>query len=190
MAGAAIGILGAGRMGTALAKRLMETGHTVHIWNRTRARTAEAEKAGANVAGTLDELARTSEIILSSLTDFEALEAVYGGGGLLAQDIEGKLCIEMSTILPDEQVKLEERVRAAGAGYLECPVGGTVGPALKGQLLGFAGGTSADWGRGRPILETLCKRVELLGAVGAGSSMKLAVNLPLALVIGACLERA
>ena len=87
----------------------------------------------------------------------------------------------MSTILPDQQEALAERVQAAGAAHVECPVGGTVGPALKGALLGFAGGPPEDYERARPVLEDLCKRVELLGPVGTGAAMKLAVNLPLAI---------
>lgn len=177
-----IGILGTGRMGTAIARRLVETGHAVSVWNRTPGRVAEAAKAGATPAATLAELVDNADVLISSLTDFDALWQVYGGAdGVLANDIAGRLCIEMSTILPDEQQKLAQAVRGHGADYVECPVGGTVAPALKGQLLGFAGGDTKDWDRARPILEQLCKRVELLGDIGAGSSMKLAVNLPLAI---------
>ena len=67
----------------------------------------------------------------------------------------------------------------AGSHFVDCPVGGTVVPALKGQLLGMAGGTIEDFERARPILEQLCRRVEHMGSVGSGSHMKLAVNLPL-----------
>ncbi|MEJ0070039.1 MAG: NAD-binding protein [Pseudomonadota bacterium] len=63
---------------------------------------------------------------------------------------------------------------------VECPVGGTVGPARDGKLLGFAGGTAAGFARAKPVLEQLCRRVEHVGPNGAGSSMKLAINLPLA----------
>ena len=69
----------------------------------------------------------------------------------------------------------------AGADFVDCPVGGTVAPALKGQLLGMAGGTDAAFAKARPVLEKLCKRLEHLGSVGCGARMKLAVNLPLAI---------
>jgi 3-hydroxyisobutyrate dehydrogenase len=62
---------------------------------------------------------------------------------------------------------------------VECPVGGTVGPALAGKLLGVAGGNKEDFGRAKPLLEQMCRRVDLVGPIGAGASMKLAVNLPL-----------
>lgn len=177
-----IGIIGTGRMGSAMAKRLIELGHRVTVWNRTAVSMAGATDAGANAAASIAALCQSSDILISSLTDHTALRAVHEGkDGLLAQDIAGKLYIEMSTLLPDEQQALEKGVVATGCGYLECPVGGTVGPALKGQLLGMAGGVEASWHRARPILEGLCKRVEHLGPVGTGSAMKLSVNLPLAI---------
>ncbi len=178
---ARIGIVGTGRMGTAFARRLLETGHEVTVWNRTAGRTATARDAGARVAGTLAELARASDVIITSLTDRVALDAVFSPDGLLDADLTGKLIVEMSTVLPDDQEELAERARAAGAAYVECPVGGTVAPALKGALLGLGGGDEADWERAEPILRDLCKRVERLGPVGSGAAMKLAVNLPLAL---------
>jgi 3-hydroxyisobutyrate dehydrogenase len=177
-----IGIIGTGRMGTAFATRLGELGHEVSVWNRTPDRTVGAAEAGARRASSLAELAAGADILISSLTDKPALDAVLDRPeGLLSANLRGKIWIEMSTLLPDEQQALEARAVAAGCDYLECPVGGTVGPALKGALLGMAGGSEAAWTRGKPVLEGLCKRVEHLGPVGAGSAMKLAVNLPLAL---------
>lgn len=180
--GRRIGIIGTGRMGTAYAKRLIEQSYPVTVWNRSQDGTTQAVEAGAGVADTITDLCAASDIILSSLTDFSALWDVFSGqGGVAAQDISGKLVIEMSTILPDEQIRLAGLLREKSAGYLECPVGGTVGPALKGQLLGFAGGDEAAWTRAKPVLDDLCKRAERVGPVGAGAAMKLAVNLPLAM---------
>lgn len=180
--GTRIGIIGTGRMGTAFAKRLAGQSWPVTVWNRSQDATAASAEAGARVANSIADLCDASDILISSLKDFEALEGVFSDAqGLAGQDLSGKLVIEMSTILPDEQVQLAERVSGQGATYLECPVGGTVGPALKGQLLGFAGGDDAAWARGAPVLGELCKRVERVGPVGAGAAMKLAANLPLAL---------
>mgnify|MGYP000033794901 CR=1 FL=1 len=177
-----IGIIGTGRMGTAIATRLIALGHRVNVWNRTPKAMTAAIAAGAHAADSIAALCQNSDVLISSLTDYAALDDLHrGDGGLLAQDISGMLYIEMSTLLPDQQQALEARVIAADCGYLECPVGGTVGPALKGMLLGMAGGGTGSWDRARPLLEGLCKRVEHLGPVGAGSAMKLAVNLPLAL---------
>lgn len=173
-----IAIAGAGRMGTAFAARLVETGHSVVIWNRTASRTAAAEKAGARSAADLAALAE-ADTILISLTDAAAIRAV--ADGLISAGISGKLVVDMSTVLPDETREIAARLTAAGADFVDCPVGGTVGPALKGQLLGMAGGSDAAFARAKPILDLLCRRVEHLGPAGSGAQMKLAINLPLAL---------
>lgn len=172
-----IGIAGTGRMGTAFARRLIETGHQVKVWNRSAARTSAAVAAGAP-AVTLAELAACDTILLS-LTDAAASRAVLND--LASAGLSGRLVIEMSTLLPAEAEALAATATAAGADFVHCPVGGTVAPALKGQLLGLAGGTAAAFDRAKPVLADLCRRVEHLGTVGAAARMKLAVNLPLAI---------
>jgi 3-hydroxyisobutyrate dehydrogenase len=93
--------------------------------------------------------------------------------------VAGKVFIEMSTVRPQVEIALGARVKQKGAAFVECPVGGTTGPAREGKLFGFAGASEADMARARPILEGLCRRLEHVGPVGAGSRMKLAINLPL-----------
>jgi len=175
-----IGIAGTGRMGAAIATRLLGLGHEIAVWNRTAAKTAPLAAAGAQVAATPEALAARAEAVITILTDAAAIDAAYRGpGGLLAGDVKGKLFIEMSTVRPETPRALAEAVRAKGAALVECPVGGTTGPAKQGKLFGFAGGDAADVARARPILEQLCRRIEHVGPVGAGASMKLAINLPL-----------
>ena len=93
--------------------------------------------------------------------------------------MKGKLFIEMSTVPPGVETALAPKVRGKGAVFVECPVGGSTAPARQGKLLGLMGAEPADAARARPILEQLCRKVEHCGPVGAGSSMKLAINLPL-----------
>ncbi len=171
-----IGIAGTGRMGTAFAQRLVETGVSVRVWNRSPAGLAKAVAAGATAVD-LGGLAGC-DVVLLSLTNAEASTAV--AQGLVAAGIDGRLVIDMSTLLPAEADTLAGLVTGAGADFVHCPVGGTVAPALKGQLLGMAGGTVAAFERARPVLGQLCRRVEHLGTAGAAARMKLAVNLPLA----------
>jgi 3-hydroxyisobutyrate dehydrogenase len=175
-----VGVAGVGRMGAAIALRLMETGHALTVWNRSAEKTKPLANVGAQVAKSPAELASSVEAVITILTNSAAMADVYEGpAGLLAGDIEGKLVIEMSTVQPDEEVALAEKARARGVVFVECPVGGTVGPARQGKLLGVAGGTKEDFARAKPLLEQICRRVEHVGPVGAGSSMKLALNLPL-----------
>jgi 3-hydroxyisobutyrate dehydrogenase len=175
-----IGVAGLGRMGSAIAARLMEVGHEVTVWNRSADKVEPLTAAGAKAAASPAELATQVEAIVTILTNRDAIAAVYEGpAGLLAGTVKGKLVIEMSTVQPQTEVALAEKVRAKGAVFVECPVGGTVGPAREGKLLGVAGGTAEDFARAKPLLTQMCRRVEHVGPVGAGSAMKLALNLPL-----------
>jgi 3-hydroxyisobutyrate dehydrogenase len=168
-----IGIAGMGKMGAAIAARLASVGHEMMVWNRT---PDKARATGLKVAETPAALAAASEAVISILADAAAVESVYAqmlGGA------RGKLFIEMSTVRPQSAQALAAKVRAAGGAFVECPVGGTTGPAREGKLFGFAGGEAQDVARARPILEQMCRRVEHVGPLGAGASMKLAINLPL-----------
>jgi 3-hydroxyisobutyrate dehydrogenase len=175
-----VGVAGLGAMGANIAARLMEVGHQVTVWNRHSDKTKPLALAGARVAKTPAELATAVETVLTSLTDGAAVDAVYNGpNGLLFGDAKDRLFIEMSTVAPKVQTDLAPKVRAKGAAFVECPVGGTTGPARQGKLLGLMGAEPADAERARPIMEQLCRKVEHCGPVGAGSAMKLAINLPL-----------
>ena len=176
-----VGVAGVGRMGAAIAAHLIEVGHEVTVWNRTPDKVKPLADAGAKVAATPGRACRRrSRPSSPSSPTSEAIAAVYEGpSGLLAGDIKGKLVIDMSTVQPETEVALAEKVRAKGAVFVECPVGGTVGPAREGKLLGVAGGTAEDFARAKPLLDQMCRRVEHVGPVGAGASMKLAINLPL-----------
>jgi 3-hydroxyisobutyrate dehydrogenase len=168
-----IGIAGMGKMGAAIAARLASVGHDMMVWNRT---PDKARASGLKVAETPAALAAGSEAVISILADAAAVDKVYAP--MLAA-ARGKLFIEMSTVRPQSSQALAAKVREAGGAFVECPVGGTTGPAREGKLFGFVGGEAADVARAKPILQQMCRRVEHVGPVGAGASMKLAINLPL-----------
>jgi 3-hydroxyisobutyrate dehydrogenase len=175
-----IGIAGLGRMGTAMAERLLEVGRELTVWNRSRDKTEPVAAAGAEVAASPADLARKVDVVMTILTDADAIDAVYRGpDGLLSAGLSGKLVIDMSTVQPETEKRLAEDVRRSGGAFVECPVGGTIGPARSGTLIGLVGGELEDVARARPILEQLCRRLDHVGPVGAGASMKLAINLPL-----------
>jgi len=175
-----IGIAGVGKMGEAIARRLLEAGHAVTVWNRSADKLKPLIDAGAAAAATPTELARRSDAIITILTDAAAIDAVYNGSsGLLAGDVHGKLFIEMSTVQPHSEVALAANIRAKGAALVECPVGGSTGPARQGKLIGLVGAADADAARAKPILDQLCRRLEHCGPVGSGAVMKLTINMPL-----------
>jgi len=175
-----IGVCGTGRMGSAIAQRLMSVGHEVSVWNRNSGKTKPLVDAGAKLFASPAELAEGCQVTVVMLLNDAAIEAVYHAAtGILKARLVGKLVIDMSTVRPDTMKSVGAAVVRQGAAFVECPVGGTVGPAREGKLLGLIGGVKADVAQAMPILEQLCRRTEHVGELGSGSIMKLAVNLPL-----------
>lgn len=175
-----IGVCGTGRMGAAIAERLMSVGHEVGVWNRDTAKTKPLVNAGANAFASPAELADGCEVIIVMLLNDAATEAVYhGSNGLLKAELAGKLVIDMSTVRPETMISIGNAVAQLGAAFVECPVGGSKVPAKEGKLFGLVGGADADVARAMPLLEQLCRRIEHVGPLGSGATLKLAVNLPL-----------
>ena len=161
-------------MGSAIATRLASLGHEMMVWNRS---ADKARATGLPVAPSARALAERSEMVITILSDAKAVEQVYGE--MLGGDVKGRLFVEMSTVRPEVPKRISALAKSKDASFIECPVGGTIGPAKEGKLFGFVGGEAADVARARPVLEQMCRRVEHVGPVGAGARMKLAINLPL-----------
>lgn len=175
---ATIGIAGTGRMGTAIARRLLSRGFDVTVWNRSPDRTQEAVAAGARAVTSAAALPEAADVILTLLTNAEAVRSVYcDAEGLLSGRVAGKLFLEMSTVRPGGQREIAAAAAAAGAAFMDCPVGGSTGPASNGTLLGIAGGSAEDLARAQPVLDAFCRKVLHVGPVGAGATVKLAMNL-------------
>ncbi len=175
-----IGICGTGRMGSAIAQRLMLVGHEVGVWNRNSAKTKPLTDAGARLFASPSELTQNCDAVVVMLLNDAAVEAIYRGpGGIFKSKLTGRLVIDMSTVRPDTMTSIGTEVLREGAAFVECPVGGSVGPAKEGKLFGLVGGEKADVARAMPVLEQLCRRIEHVGGLGSGATMKLAVNLPL-----------
>ncbi len=175
-----VAVCGTGKMGAAIAGRLLAQGHRVTVWNRDRSKLEPLIAQGAQPAATPAAAAAAAEAVITMLLDEGAIDAVYRGpDGILSGPVAGRLVIDMSTVLPQTSAALAADVAAKGAAFVECPVGGSVGPAKSGQLLGLVGGEAAAVEKARPLLADLCRRIEHVGPAGAGAKLKLAVNLPL-----------
>lgn len=175
-----VGIAGIGKMGAAIGSRLLSLGHPVTVWNRTAERAQPLLDAGARWAESPKALAESVDVVITLLTNEAALDDVYGtASGLLAGQVQNKMFIDMSTVRPAKPQEMAQRAEAVKARFLECPVGGSVGPAKEGKLLGFVGGQAQDLQKVQDLLGVICRRVEHVGPHGAGATMKLAVNLPL-----------
>jgi 3-hydroxyisobutyrate dehydrogenase len=158
----------------------MSVGHEAGVWNRNPEKTKPLTEAGAKLFASPAELANGCDAVVVMLLNDAATEAVYRGpNGILKADLAGKLVIDMSTVRPDTMVSIGASIVQQGGAFVECPVGGSTLPAKEGKLFGLAGGAKADVARAMPVLEQLCRRIEHVGELGSGATMKLAVNLPL-----------
>ena len=178
MAEPTVAVLGAGRMGSAMAERLVGQGVPVVVYNRSASRASTlCDRIGARHAKTPAEAAAGADLVISMVADDEAVRALYDGpDGVPASIGPGAVAVDMSTVLPDTIRAIAPTVRARGAGVLDAPVSGSVGGMLAGELTIMAGGDAGDLERARPVLDRLAKRVFHMGELGSGAAMKLAVN--------------
>jgi 3-hydroxyisobutyrate dehydrogenase/2-hydroxy-3-oxopropionate reductase len=173
-----VGILGTGRMGSAMARRLAGQGASVVVYNRSRAKAEDLATAiGATVADRPADVASRVDVLISMVADESAVEALYRGpDGAIAGLGRRTVAVDMSTVAPSVIRGLEADVRATGAGVLDAPVSGSVPVAEAGTLTIMAGGEAADLDRARPALDLLSTRIFHMGPLGTGATIKLAVN--------------
>lgn len=161
-----------------MARRLHGAGHDLVLWNRDRAKAgAVAEDTGSEVADSAADAAARAEVVVSSLADDEALRTVYLGGEGVSEGISaGAVAVDTSTVDPGTIAEVGAAVDAAGAGFVDCPVSGSVSTVEAGALTVMAGGDPDLIDRVRPVLGAFSKQVIRVGERGAGAACKLAVN--------------
>jgi 3-hydroxyisobutyrate dehydrogenase/2-hydroxy-3-oxopropionate reductase len=170
-----VAVLGTGRMGGAMAGTLGRSGFKVIVWNRTIDKAAQAAAAsGGSVSSTASEAVAEADVVVSSLADDDAVEAVYADAA--ASLHEPQVVLEMSTISPATTRRVAERVADRGATLLDAPVSGSVSLVESGQLTIMVGGDDEALERARPVLEALSAKLLHVGPLGTGATMKLAVN--------------
>ncbi|MDE1159996.1 MAG: NAD(P)-dependent oxidoreductase [Neorhizobium sp.] len=177
MTGETIGIIGLGRMGSAMAKRLSGLGFRVSGWSRSGIRAEKAVSLGLTPMAEIGALAAASDIIISSLIDDEAVDAVMRALGRLP--LSGKLIVETSTISPQTLRAHAAAISAAGAQLLDAPISGGPETLLEGRAGLYIGGSADDFERFRPIADHLSDRVHHIGPLGDGLSAKLVNNMML-----------
>src|SRR3984893_15042608 len=171
------GFIGLGGMGSRMATRLLNAGYHVTVYNRTRRRAEDLERAGASIAESPRALARSADIVLSSVADDAALaEVMFGDEGALAGAKPGCIFIDLSTVHPRESVRLSEAGLATGVEVLDAPVSGSIPQAEQGQLVLFVGGKQPTCERCHAIFGVLGKAALYMGPSGSGSMTKLCVN--------------
>ncbi len=176
-----LGFIGLGLMGSRVAKRLMDSGHVVTGYNRTRAKSQWLLDAGMHWADTPRAVAESADIIFSMVTNTAALQNITEGkDGLLAGLSSGKVFVDMSTVSPSFSRDLSRQVAAKGAAMLDSPVSGSVSTLEEGKLSIMVGGDQAIFEKVKPVLLDIGPKVTHVGANGLAVTMKIATNLSLA----------
>ena len=175
-----LGYIGLGAMGSRVVKRLLDAGHTVTGYNRTRSKAQWLLDAGMRWADTPREVAETVDIVFTMVTNTHALhEVMSGADGVLAGLGPGKTYVDMSTVSPTKSRELAAHVAEKGARMLEATVSGSVITLEQGKLSLMVGGDRETFEQVKPILLAIGPRVDYVGKNGQAVLMKIAVNLNL-----------
>jgi len=168
-----VGFIGLGIMGFSMARRLIEAGHKVTVYNRTASKGDALVALGAKKAATPKEAAEGNEIVISIVTDSPDVEAVMlGPDGAVHAAEKNAIFIDMSTIAPETARKVGQTLKSKGIAFLDAPVtGGDVG-AREGTLSILVGGEKADLERAREVFAVMGKRITHCGPSGAGQTVK------------------
>lgn len=175
---AKLGFVGLGAMGGRIAKRLMDAGHTVTGYNRTKSKAQWLLDAGMHWVDSPKSVAEGSEITFSMVTDSAALQAIADGpDGVIAGLVSGKIYVDMSTVNPDVSRELAAKAKTKGAQMLDSPVSGSILTLEQGNLTMMVGGEEAAFKKIEPVLLSIGPKATYVGPNGQAVSMKIATNL-------------
>jgi 3-hydroxyisobutyrate dehydrogenase-like beta-hydroxyacid dehydrogenase len=184
-----VGFIGLGLMGKPMATNLLKAGFPLVVWNRTAARAQDLVNEGAKLGESPRETAKLADVLITIVSDPPALEEVlWGAHGAMEGLRRGSVYIDSSTISPDLARRAAAACAERGVDFLDAPVTGGDWGAKKGELVFMIGGKAEVLERVKPVLEVLGKKFFLLGPNGAGQTVKLAMNLILALEVEALAE--
>jgi 3-hydroxyisobutyrate dehydrogenase len=184
-----LGFIGLGNMGSRIAQRLLDHGYQLEVYDRDPARAEAFAARGATVAKSIFELARAADVVLSCLTNDEAVRSVYTSAeGVIAGARPGTVVLEMSTISPESSRELHSLGARGGIEMLDVAISGSTPAAEQGTLTLLAGGSEDLFRAAEPIFQSVAKQYFLLGGPGSGTAMKLVVNTLLGLGMQAIAE--
>jgi 3-hydroxyisobutyrate dehydrogenase-like beta-hydroxyacid dehydrogenase len=184
-----LGFIGLGNMGSRIAQRLVDHGYRVEVYDRNSAKAEAMAARGATVAKNILDLARGADVLLSCLTNDEAVHSVYTRPeGVFAVARQGTNVLEMSTISPETSRELHRLGAQRGIEVLDVAISGSTPAAEQGILTLLAGGNQDLFRAAEPIFQTIAKQYFLLGGPGSGTTMKLVVNTLLGLGMQAIAE--
>jgi 3-hydroxyisobutyrate dehydrogenase len=171
-----IALIGLGKMGAAMARRLIESGHKIIVFNRTRAKAAPLAELGAKVEASAAGAIAAAPATVLMLPDAGAIREVLFPAAGPRPNLAGRTVIQMGTIGPEQSLELQRDIEAAGGAYLEAPVLGGPPDAEKGRLHVLVGSTPQQYERWRPLFSALAAAPGHVGPVGRAAAFKLALN--------------
>src|SRR5271155_2496716 len=184
-----VGLIGLGLMGKPMGRNLLKAGFPLVVWNRTAARADELVSEGAKLGANPRETAAAADVLITIVSDPPALEEVlWGAQGAMEGLRRGSIYMDSSTISPELARRAAAACAERGVDFLDAPVTGGTWGAEKSELVFMIGGKAETLERVKPVLEAMGKRFFLLGPNGAGQTVKLAMNLILALEVDALAE--
>jgi 3-hydroxyisobutyrate dehydrogenase len=177
---ATLGFVGLGVMGGGVTRRLLQAGHTVHGYNRSREKAAPLVDLGLVLEDSPRDVAEAADVVFSMVTNVDALQAVtQGPEGILAGLAPRKIYVDMTTGTPEASRALAEQVADLGAQMLDAPVSGSVSTLEEGRLTIMVGGDDDAFTAVEPILLDIGPKVLHIGSNGQALLMKIAINLSL-----------
>ena len=174
---AKLGFIGLGNMGSRIAQRLLDHGYQLCVYDRDLTKVEAIAQRGAAVAENILQLARTVDVVLSCLTNDDAVRSVYSEpAGVLAGARSKTVVLEMSTIAPESSRELHRIGARGGIEVLDVAISGSTPAAEQGILTLLVGGNEEVFRAAKPIFHAIAKQYFLLGGSGSGTAMKLVVN--------------
>ena len=178
-----IGLVGTGMLGEAVGLHLLESGHSLTAYNRTKSKTANLEKNGATIVDTPKNVAESSELVITCVKDADAVEQVlFGQDGIIVGKHDGLAVAEMSTINPNAAIQNSKKLGEDGINSLEIPVMGGPNVAIDGKLVLMASGDRDVFDKYKQVFDTIANKTFFLGKSGSAHSIKIAMNLQISLL--------
>jgi 3-hydroxyisobutyrate dehydrogenase-like beta-hydroxyacid dehydrogenase len=184
-----LGLIGIGAMGSRLVRRLLDHGYNVEVYDRNQKAAEALREYGASMASSAAVIAESADVILSCLTNDDAVRSVYlEAGGVLSASRPGQVVIEMSTVSPKTSREVHDAAASRHVNVLDVAISGSTPAVEQGTITLLAGGDPEVFEAAEPIFQALASQYFLMGPSGAGTSMKLVVNTILGISMQAIAE--
>ncbi|MEC7710869.1 MAG: NAD(P)-dependent oxidoreductase [Thermoproteota archaeon] len=178
-----IGIVGTGMLGEAVGLHLLDIGYEVSVFNRTKEKMENLKERGARITNSPKQVGESSDLVITVVKDANAVnEVIFGDSGIMSGKHEGMCIADMSTINPNSTREISKRITSDGIDYIEIPVMGGPNVAIDGKLVIMASGKKEIFEKFKKVFESIAEQTFYLGETGTAHSIKLAMNLQIAML--------